>query len=75
MPDIMEWRPFREVSRLRRDMDRLWEDYFGPGRRGCPEKFKVQGSKLGARPFSCFWREPTAHARLSQEGRGEPQNH
>ncbi|MBM4274293.1 MAG: Hsp20/alpha crystallin family protein [Deltaproteobacteria bacterium] len=34
MPDIMEWRPFREVSRLRREMDRLWEDYFGPGRRG-----------------------------------------
>jgi HSP20 family protein len=33
MPDIMEWRPFREVSRLRREMDRLWEDFFGPGRR------------------------------------------
>jgi HSP20 family protein len=33
MPDITEWRPFREVSRLRREMDRLWEDYFGPGRR------------------------------------------
>jgi HSP20 family protein len=33
MPDIMEWRPFREVSRLRREMDRLWEDYFGAGRR------------------------------------------
>jgi HSP20 family protein len=31
--DLMEWRPFREVSRLRREMDRLWEDYFGPGRR------------------------------------------
>jgi HSP20 family protein len=29
----MEWRPFREVSRLRREMDRLWEDYFGSGRR------------------------------------------
>ncbi len=34
MPDIMEWRPFREVSKLRREMDRLWEDYFGAGRRG-----------------------------------------
>ena len=34
MSDIMEWRPFREVSRLRREMDRLWEDYFGAGRRG-----------------------------------------
>ena len=33
MSDIMEWRPFREVSRLRREMDRLWDDYFGPGRR------------------------------------------
>ena len=32
--DLMEWRPFREVSRLRREMDRLWDDYFGPGRRG-----------------------------------------
>lgn len=33
MADIMEWKPFREVSRLRREMDRLWEDFFGPGRR------------------------------------------
>ena len=33
MSDIMEWKPFREVSRLRREMDRLWDDYFGPGRR------------------------------------------
>lgn len=33
MSDIMEWRPFREVSRLRREMDHLWEDYFGAGRR------------------------------------------
>lgn len=33
MPDIMEWRPFREVSRLRREMDRLWDDFFGPGRK------------------------------------------
>ena len=32
--DLMEWQPFREVSRLRREMDRLWEDYFGSGRRG-----------------------------------------
>ena len=32
--DLMEWRPFREVSRLRREMDRLWDDYFGAGRRG-----------------------------------------
>ena len=33
MPDIVEWKPFREVSRLRREMDRLWDDYFGSGRR------------------------------------------
>jgi HSP20 family protein len=33
MPDLTEWRPFREVSRLRREMDRLWDDFFGPGRR------------------------------------------
>ena len=32
--DLMEWRPFREVSRLRREMDHLWDDYFGSGRRG-----------------------------------------
>ncbi len=31
--DLMEWRPFREISRLRREMDRLWDEYFGPGRR------------------------------------------
>ncbi len=31
--DLMEWRPFREVSKLRREMDRLWDDYFGPSRR------------------------------------------
>ncbi len=31
--DLTEWRPFREVSRLRREMDRLWDDFFGPGRR------------------------------------------
>jgi HSP20 family protein len=32
--ELMEWRPFREITRLRREMDRLWEDYFGSGRRG-----------------------------------------
>jgi HSP20 family protein len=31
--DLIHWRPFREVSRLRNEMDRLWDDYFGPGRR------------------------------------------
>ena len=33
MPDMVEWKPFREVTRLRREMDRLWDDFFGPGRR------------------------------------------
>lgn len=33
MVDLMEWRPFREISRLRREMDRLWDEFFGPGRR------------------------------------------
>lgn len=33
MNELMEWKPFREVSRLRREMDRLWDDFFGPGRR------------------------------------------
>jgi HSP20 family protein len=31
--DLIQWRPFREVSRLRSEMDRLWDDYFGSGRR------------------------------------------
>ena len=31
--DLIQWKPFREVSRLRSEMDRLWDDYFGPGRR------------------------------------------
>jgi HSP20 family protein len=31
--DLVQWRPFREVARLRSEMDRLWDDYFGPGRR------------------------------------------
>jgi HSP20 family protein len=31
--DLIHWKPFREVSRLRNEMDRLWDDYFGPGRR------------------------------------------
>jgi HSP20 family protein len=31
--ELTEWKPFREVSRLRREMDRLFEDFFGPTRR------------------------------------------
>jgi HSP20 family protein len=33
MNELVEWKPFREVSRLRREMDRLFEDFFGPARR------------------------------------------
>jgi HSP20 family protein len=31
--DLVQWQPFREVARLRTEMDRLWDEYFGPGRR------------------------------------------
>jgi len=31
--DLVQWKPFREVSRLRSEMDRLWDEYFGSGRR------------------------------------------
>ncbi len=31
--ELTKWEPFRDVSRLRREMDRLWEDFFGPGPR------------------------------------------
>ncbi len=29
MFEIAPWRPFRELGNLRREMDRLWEDFFG----------------------------------------------
>ncbi len=32
--ELAKWEPFREVSRLRREMDRFWDDFFGPGPRG-----------------------------------------
>lgn len=28
--EVVKWEPFREISRLRREMDRVFEDYFGP---------------------------------------------
>jgi HSP20 family protein len=31
--ELAEWGPFREASRLRREMDNLWDQYFGSGRR------------------------------------------
>lgn len=31
--ELARWTPFREVSRLRDEMDRMWQDFFGPGRR------------------------------------------
>lgn len=30
--DLVKWAPFREISRLRDEMDRLWEDIFSPQR-------------------------------------------
>ncbi len=30
---MSRWTPFREVSRLRDEMDRMWEDFLGIGRR------------------------------------------
>lgn len=32
--ELVRWEPFREVSRLRREMDRVFEDFFGPRRWG-----------------------------------------
>ena len=31
--ELVRWAPFREISRLRDEMDRMWQDFFGPGRR------------------------------------------
>ena len=31
--ELAKWTPFREISRLRDEMDRLWEDFLGPERR------------------------------------------
>jgi HSP20 family protein len=32
--ELVRWEPFREVSRLRREMDRVFDDFFGPRRWG-----------------------------------------
>jgi HSP20 family protein len=32
--ELAKWSPFHEVSRLRDEMDRLWQDFFEPRRRG-----------------------------------------
>jgi len=29
MFELTPWRPFRELASMRRDLDRLWEDFFG----------------------------------------------
>jgi|UniRef100_A0A7V6A2S5 HSP20 family protein len=34
MADIVQWQPLREVARLRREMDRVFADFFGPQRWG-----------------------------------------
>ncbi len=31
--ELAKWAPFREVSRLRDEMDRMWQEVFGAGRR------------------------------------------
>lgn len=31
MFEVQPWRPFRELSNLRREMDKVWEDFFGGG--------------------------------------------
>lgn len=35
MFELAPWKPFRELTSLRRDMDRLWEDFLG-GREAVP---------------------------------------
>jgi HSP20 family protein len=30
--ELAKWTPFREVSQLRDEIDRFWQDFFGPGR-------------------------------------------
>lgn len=32
--EITPWRPFRELERMRREMDRLWDSFFEPRRKG-----------------------------------------
>jgi len=63
--EVVKWEPFGEVSRLRREMDRFWEEFFGPGplwRRGgeewspavdvaeTPEKLTVKAEIPGIEP-------------------------
>ena len=63
--EVVKWEPFGEVSRLRREMDRFWEEFFGPGplwRRGgeewspavdvaeTPEKVTVKAEVPGIEP-------------------------
>ena len=48
--ELTKWEPFREVSRLRREMDRLWEDFFGPGPRAIRPKVSRSLRPLQLRP-------------------------
>ncbi|MFW6127396.1 MAG: Hsp20/alpha crystallin family protein [Thermodesulfobacteriota bacterium] len=43
--ELARWTPFREVSRLRDEMDRLWEDFFGSEPRA---RFPMTGEWLPA---------------------------
>lgn len=38
--ELVPWRPFRELSRLRDEMDRLWEDFLGERRIFAPSERK-----------------------------------
>jgi HSP20 family protein len=31
--ELAKWSPFHEASQLRDEIDRIWQDFFGPGRR------------------------------------------
>jgi HSP20 family protein len=42
--ELTKWTPFREVSRLRDEIDRVWQDFFGSGR--------------GIRPLGMEWIPP-----------------
>ncbi len=42
--EMVPWKPFRELGRLRDEMDRLWEDFFGERRFFAPSERKYHPS-------------------------------